>query len=157
MTAYLPSTKRKSLEPDGVVILHPHQGEFCIEVWFHIALHFAVDILPGTIFIDRFILGIFQTESKIESWNYIPFSYVVCKDQNTGVRHRIRNHEKRGTEQTVDNAEENSIDLLTRQVFLKTNTQHYVLITTKSRRLLSIESRLLRSSLQCTLDTQGIL
>lgn len=75
----------RPLRLDGLIILYLCLGDFCILVWFRIASHLALDILLGTVFIDRSMFKIFPIERKVELRNSQPVAIVACKPRDTEV------------------------------------------------------------------------
>lgn len=106
-----------------------------------------MDILPGTKFIDRFVRGIFPPKRKVIPWNLQPVAIVAYKLQITEVNVvDSGTKEVNEAEQVLEDAVENFVVRVKRQVVLQPNTKHHVLVTTKSRGLLTIEPRILRSN-----------
>lgn len=75
-----------SLHLDGLIPQHFPVEELCIQVWFSIAPHLAVDIIFDTPFIDSFGSKIFPVGRNIVPWNSQPVTIVVRKGRNMKIR-----------------------------------------------------------------------
>lgn len=61
----LQTATKKPYLLDGLILLHHHLGELSICIWFGIASNLAVQILLGSLLVDRFIHGSFLPERKV--------------------------------------------------------------------------------------------
>lgn len=109
-------------------------------------------------FIDRFISGIYPAERKVVPRNFQPVAIVARKPGDTKVNVADSSTtEVKEVENVVEDTKDNSIVCVARLVALKPNTQHHVLVTTKSDGLLTIDPRTLRLGRQYTLAVRTIL
>lgn len=58
-----------TLTLDGLILLRPHLGKLITRTSSEVALHFAVDIHRGTVFIDFVMCKIFPLECKAVPWH----------------------------------------------------------------------------------------
>lgn len=76
---------RQPLQSDGLTYLCFGLGRLSSQNWFRTALHLAVDILPGTTFICRFVGAIFPAERKFVPSKFQLIAMVARKPRNTEV------------------------------------------------------------------------
>lgn len=55
---------------DGLILLHLLKGDLFTRVWFGISLYLGMNILYGTLLIDRSIREMFPAERKVGQWYY---------------------------------------------------------------------------------------
>lgn len=81
---------------DGTILLFVNIGELRMRVWFGIVEILAVDILLGTSFIERYIRGLFPSDTEVLPWhsplvqilsrnNFVAFQYSLSEQDWAGV------------------------------------------------------------------------
>lgn len=109
--------------------------------------------------VDQFICGSFKTENKVLSNNFQPVAILVRNPRNAEFSMAdLSNMKTREAKQFLEDAEENAIVCMARQVVLNPNKQRQVHVTTtNSSGIIFIEQKILQSSRQCTLAAHGIM
>lgn len=70
----------------GTIVLHVQTGESCICFMFKIFRNLAVSVLPGMLFINRFIEGIVPSEKEIVLFNSLPVLVLAVHETETAQR-----------------------------------------------------------------------
>lgn len=98
----LQSATRQPPQTRDLVMLHLRLREVFSRVWFGIAPKFAIKLLPGPAFIDRFICNIFPSKRKIVTW----YSSPVAIHSNPEPGYSVKSAQ--GAQENPENKEERS-------------------------------------------------
>lgn len=139
-------TDTKQQRPlDRLILSHLRLDELSTRIWFGKALHFAVEIVLGASFIYRFICGIFLVEHRVVPWPSQSVTILAHKQtlQDTHKSNTVSYNLKHAIDYNIDNHAAYNVAGAAKQILLQRNTQHHVLVTTKSYGLLTIHSRVM--------------
>lgn len=75
---FLASFKQTTL--DGTILLYLRLGDLRVHVWFEAVPDLALNLLLGTLLIDRFVRGIIPAEQKLVSWQSHPVAILSLSD-----------------------------------------------------------------------------
>lgn len=147
-TPRLRTAAQEPLYMEGTILLHNRLGDLWIRVWFGIVDNLVIDILFGTLFIDRFICRIFPAEGKVVPWH----AYSKALHANTPRSKKNTSSELSvsvltdGTSKHPNNTDTNPI-LVRRQALLEMHQDHQILVTTTASGIKIIEPRLFEENL----------
>lgn len=123
-----------------------------------VALHFAAVNLLDISFIEQLICGFFTPERKEVHRHLQPVAIPALKQnqQDTRKSSTILHNPAQGVNQNIYHDAANNIAKVARRIVLLPNTQHHVLVTTKSHRLLTIKPRAMRIGRHRTLAARKV-
>lgn len=117
--------------------------------------NFAVNMLLGTSFINRFIRRISMSERKEAVWRMPPVAILINPKPNYSFKAIQQTH--RNPDQSESEAERTFIALVARKPVLISRTRHHVMVTTDSCRLKIFEPRLFSTGRRCTVTAKEIM
>lgn len=158
----LPSLRAAREQPHALntfIHLHLRLGDLQMQVWFGVAPHFAVNVLPSMSFNDRFVREIFQSEQKIAPWHSHPLAVLARRRSPVAATSALFSSALSNNTncKPVQNEFKTNPVRTARHLVMPPSAAARVLMTSTTSRLLLIQPLFQNLSRQTTLAVRGIM
>lgn len=155
--AHIRTATQDPLRVEKKVIHYLCIGYLCVRVWFVIVHNFAVDILLGTTFINRFKLGVFPAKRIFVQSRYHPVAIILGMQCNQHT-HKSTSHVGASLAKPSADDEANSHPVsIARQNRLKSHSEHSVLGTSTASDINNVKPKIFEETRQMTFAADDVI